>query len=79
MLVALCLRNAFQSRISALLKLAYLEIQSFLEICDDSNANIAIKGSISDIIVVHVGRPYLLEVKRPNSCQSAEQKEFQTR
>jgi hypothetical protein len=32
---------------------------------------------ISDIIVVHVGRPYFLEVKRPGSYQSAEQKDFQ--
>jgi hypothetical protein len=32
---------------------------------------------IVDIIVVHVGRPYFLEVKRPGSYQSAEQQEFQ--
>jgi hypothetical protein len=30
-----------------------------------------------DIIVVHVGRPYFLEVKRPGTYQSADQKEFQ--
>ena len=34
---------------------------------------------VSDIIVVHVGRPYFLEVKRPKSYQSPEQKEFQKR
>jgi hypothetical protein len=32
---------------------------------------------VSDIIVVHVGRPYLLEVKRMGTYQSPEQKEFQ--
>jgi hypothetical protein len=30
-----------------------------------------------DIIVVHVGRPYFLEVKRPGTHQSPEQKAFQ--
>jgi hypothetical protein len=30
-----------------------------------------------DIIVVHVGRPYFLEVKRPGSYQSPDQKAFQ--
>lgn len=30
-----------------------------------------------DIIVVHVGRPYFLEVKRPGSNQSPDQKAFQ--
>ena len=34
---------------------------------------------ISDIIVVHIGRPYFLEVKSPKSYQSPEQKEFQKR
>jgi hypothetical protein len=33
----------------------------------------------TDIIVVHVGRPYFLEVKRPASYQSPEQREFQRR
>jgi hypothetical protein len=28
---------------------------------------------------VHVGRPYFLEVKRPKTYQSPEQKEFQKR
>jgi hypothetical protein len=32
---------------------------------------------IADIIVIHVGRPYFLEVKRLGACQSAEQKAFQ--
>jgi hypothetical protein len=32
---------------------------------------------IADIIVVHVGRPYFLEVKRPGSYQRPEQKDFQ--
>jgi hypothetical protein len=32
---------------------------------------------IADIIVIHVGRPYFLEVKRPKTYQSPEQKEFQ--
>jgi hypothetical protein len=32
---------------------------------------------IADIIVVHVGRPYFLEVKRPSTYQQPEQKEFQ--
>jgi hypothetical protein len=32
---------------------------------------------IADIIVVHVGRPYFLEVKRPGAYQSADQKAFQ--
>ena len=32
---------------------------------------------IADIIVVHVGRPYFLEVKRPGMYQSPEQKDFQ--
>ena len=36
----------------------------------------AMRG-VPDIIVVHVGRPYFLEVKRPKSYQSPEQKEFQ--
>jgi hypothetical protein len=34
---------------------------------------------VADIIVVHVGRPYFLEVKRPGSYQSPEQNQFQTR
>jgi hypothetical protein len=38
----------------------------------------AMRG-VSDIIVVHVGRPYFLEVKRVGAYQSAEQTEFQTR
>src|SRR6185295_12982606 len=32
---------------------------------------------IADIIVVHTGFPYFLEVKRPGTYQSAEQKAFQ--
>jgi hypothetical protein len=36
-------------------------------------------NGVSDIIVMHVGRPYFLEVKRPKSYQSPEQKEFQKR
>jgi len=36
-------------------------------------------GRLSDIVVVHVGRPYFLEVKRPNTHQSPQQKEFQRR
>jgi hypothetical protein len=32
---------------------------------------------IADIIVIHVGRPYFLEVKRPGSYQSPEQIAFQ--
>ena len=32
---------------------------------------------LTDIIVVHVGRPYFLEVKRVGSYQSADQNEFQ--
>jgi hypothetical protein len=32
---------------------------------------------LSDIVVVHVGRPYFLEVARPGTYQSLEQKEFQ--
>jgi hypothetical protein len=32
---------------------------------------------IADIIVVHVGGPYFLEVKRPSTYQRPEQKEFQ--
>jgi hypothetical protein len=32
-----------------------------------------------DIIVVHVGRPYFLEVKRPGAYRSADQKTFQQR
>jgi hypothetical protein len=38
----------------------------------------AMRG-VSDIIVVHTGRPYFLEVKRPKSYQSPDQKEFQKR
>jgi hypothetical protein len=38
----------------------------------------AIPG-VSDITVVHVGRPYFLEVKRVGAYLSAEQKSFQTR
>lgn len=34
---------------------------------------------VADIIVVHVGRPYFLEVKRPGPYQRPEQKEFQKR
>jgi hypothetical protein len=30
-----------------------------------------------DLIVVHVGRPYFLEVKRPGTYQSPDQKTFQ--
>jgi hypothetical protein len=36
----------------------------------------AMRG-VADIIVVHVGRPYFLEVKRPGSYQTPEQREFQ--
>jgi hypothetical protein len=36
----------------------------------------AMRG-VSDIIVVQVGRPYFLEVERPGTYQSPEQKEFQ--
>jgi len=32
---------------------------------------------IADIIVVHIGKPYFLEVKRPGTYQRPEQKEFQ--
>jgi len=35
------------------------------------------KRGVPDIILVHVGRPYFLEVKRPGTYQSPEQKEFQ--
>src|ERR1043166_7044665 len=38
----------------------------------------AMRG-VSDIIVVHTGRPYFLEVKRPKTYQSPDQKEFQKR
>lgn len=38
----------------------------------------SLKG-VPDIILVHVGRPYFLEVKRPGTYQSAEQKDFQKR
>jgi hypothetical protein len=34
---------------------------------------------LTDIIVVHVGRPYFLELKRDGAYQSAEQKAFQRR
>jgi len=34
---------------------------------------------VADIIVVHVGRPYFLEVKLPGTYQSPEQKDFQKR
>jgi hypothetical protein len=36
----------------------------------------AVRG-MADIIVVHVGKPYFLEVKRPGSYQRPEQREFQ--
>lgn len=36
----------------------------------------AMRG-VPDIIVVHIGRPYFLEVKRPKTYQSPEQKAFQ--
>ena len=36
----------------------------------------AMRG-VPDIILVHVGRPYFLEVKRPGTYQSPEQKGFQ--
>ncbi len=32
---------------------------------------------VADIIVVHVGRPYFLEVKRQGTYQSPDQKTFQ--
>jgi hypothetical protein len=32
---------------------------------------------IADIIVVHIGKPYFLEVKRPGTYQTPEQKDFQ--
>jgi hypothetical protein len=32
---------------------------------------------VPDLIVVHIGRPYFLEVKRPGSKQSLDQIEFQ--
>jgi hypothetical protein len=35
------------------------------------------RKGMSDILVVHVGRPYFLEVKRPKTYQSPEQKAFQ--
>jgi hypothetical protein len=35
------------------------------------------KRGVADIILVHVGRPYFLEVKRKGTYQSPEQKEFQ--
>jgi hypothetical protein len=38
----------------------------------------AMRG-VADIIVVHTGRPYFLEAKRPGTYQSADQKEFQKR
>jgi hypothetical protein len=38
----------------------------------------AMRG-VSDIILVHVGRPYFLEVKRKGTYQSPEQKEFEKR
>jgi hypothetical protein len=36
----------------------------------------AIRG-VSDIVPVHVGRPYFLQVKRERTYQSPEQKEFE--
>jgi hypothetical protein len=36
----------------------------------------AMRG-VSDIILVHTGRPYFLKVKRKGTYQSPEQKEFQ--
>jgi hypothetical protein len=38
----------------------------------------AMRG-VSDIILVHVGRSYFLEVKRNGTYQSREQKEFEKR
>jgi hypothetical protein len=38
----------------------------------------AVRG-MADIIVVHVGRPYFLEVKRAGTYQSPDQKLFQQR
>ncbi len=38
----------------------------------------SLKG-VPDIILVHVGRPYFLEVKRPGTYQSPDQKAFQQR
>lgn len=38
----------------------------------------SLKG-VADIILVHTGRPYFLEVKRPNTKQSADQVDFQQR
>jgi hypothetical protein len=35
------------------------------------------KRGVSDIILVHVGQPYFLEVKRRGTYQSPEQKAFQ--
>lgn len=32
---------------------------------------------LADIIVVHIGRPFFLEVKRPGTYQSPDQKAFQ--
>ena len=32
---------------------------------------------VADIILVHTGRPYFLEVKRPNTAQSPDQRAFQ--
>jgi hypothetical protein len=43
-----------------------------------SGEKYAMRG-VPDIIVVHVGRPYFLEVKRVGAYQSAEQREFQRR
>jgi hypothetical protein len=37
------------------------------------------KYTTKDIIVVHVGRFYFLEVKRPGSYQTLGQREFQSR
>lgn len=38
----------------------------------------ALRG-VPDIILVHTGRPYFLEVKRPGTYQSTDQREFQKR
>lgn len=37
------------------------------------------RKGMTDMIIVQVGPPYFLEVKRPGAYQSAEQKEFQAR
>jgi len=66
----LALRKHFYTRINTA-GIYSVKRQSFLKRSQHS------RNGMSDILAVHVGVPYFLEVKTPTGTQSAEQKLFQ--